>query len=134
MALPKVARELACRDELLECGLGARNESFAGFGQADTARGADEQRRADPRLKGADRLADRRRGYPELSRRLAETAVLGNAEERLHAVERALPDCEVLLHGPTTLSRVVAHGKRSYIWLQIGERADAESQPSRHRG
>src|SRR6204780_193264 len=113
--LAKVAGELACGDELLECGLGARNESFAGFGQADTARGADEERCSYPRLEGADRLADRRRGYPELRGRLAETAVLGDAEERLHAVERALPDCEVLLHGPTTLSWIVAHGKRSYI-------------------
>jgi hypothetical protein len=25
--------------------------------------------------------------------------VLGNAQERLYAVERALPNCEVLLHG-----------------------------------
>jgi hypothetical protein len=39
--------------------------------------------------------------------------VLGNAQERLNAVERALPDCEVLLHNPSTLSRIVDRGKRS---------------------
>jgi hypothetical protein len=43
--------------------------------------------------------------------------VLRNAQERLHAVERAFPDCEVLLHDPSTLSRIVACEKRSYIWL-----------------
>jgi hypothetical protein len=39
--------------------------------------------------------------------------VLGNAEECLHAVERTLPDCEVLLHGPSTLSRIVTQRKRA---------------------
>jgi hypothetical protein len=39
--------------------------------------------------------------------------VLGNAQERLYAVERALPDCEVPLHTPSTLSRIVDCGKRS---------------------
>jgi hypothetical protein len=29
--------------------------------------------------------------------------VLGNAQERLHAVEGALPDCEVLLHSLSIL-------------------------------
>ena len=37
-----------------------------------------------------------------------ETPVLGDAEEGLDTIERALPDCEVLLHGPSTLSRIVA--------------------------
>src|ERR1700738_2965905 len=37
------------------------------------------------------------------------------AEERLDAVERALPDCEVLLHGPSTLSRIVARGEQAHI-------------------
>jgi hypothetical protein len=73
------------------------------------------ERCADARLKCAYRLADRRRGHPELSGRSTKIAVLGNVEERLHAVERALPDCEVLLHTPSILSRIVARGKRLYI-------------------
>ena len=39
-------------------------------------------------------------------------ALPGNAQERLYAVERALPDCEVLLHSSSTLSRIVTRGKR----------------------
>ena len=113
--LPKVTRDLACGDKLLERGLCTRPKSFAGLSEADTARGANEKCRADARLEGADRLADRRRRNPEFRRRFAKAAVLGNAEERLDAVERALPDCEVLLHGPSTLSRIVDRGKRSYI-------------------
>jgi hypothetical protein len=35
--------------------------------------------------------------------------VMGNAQERLYAVERALPAREVLLHSPSRLSRIVAH-------------------------
>ena len=49
-ALPQITRGLAGGDELLEGGLRARNESFAGFGQTDTARCADKQRCADSRL------------------------------------------------------------------------------------
>ena len=46
--------------------------------------------------------------------RFTEIAMLGNAQERLHAVERA-PDCEVLLHTLPTLPRIVARRKRSYV-------------------
>src|SRR5262249_15634081 len=74
-----------------EGGLCARKKSFTGFGQADTARRADEERCTDARLKRTYRLADRRRRHPEPSGRAAETAVLGDAQERLHAVERTLP-------------------------------------------
>ena len=42
-------------------------------------------------------------------------ALPGNAQERLYAVERALPDCEVPLHTLPTLSRIVARSKRSYL-------------------
>jgi hypothetical protein len=59
--------------------------------------------------------------------------VLGNAQERLHAVERALPDCEVLLHAPSTLSRIVVRRKRSYIWPANRRSADAETQKPRQR-
>src|SRR6202011_1012164 len=90
-------------------------EPLASFGKADTARCAYEESRADARLKCAYRLANRRWCHPELRGRSAKTAVLGNAQERLHAVERALPDCEVLLHSPSTLSRIVARGKPSYL-------------------
>src|SRR5262249_49877917 len=98
--------------ELLKGGL-CSQKSCTSFGQPDTARCAHEECCADARLKGAHRLTDGRRGHPKLSSRSAETAVLSNAQERLDAVERALPDCEVLLHSPSTLSRLVAHEKRS---------------------
>ena len=113
--LPKVTRNLACGDKLLESGLCTRVKSLAGFAQADTARRADEKCCADARLKCAYRLADRRWCYPELRSRSSKTAVLSNAQERLYAVERALPDCEVLLHTLPTLSRIVVRRKRSYI-------------------
>src|SRR5690349_18791640 len=108
-------RDRARGDELLEGGLCAFEEAFAGLGQADTARCANEQRRADARLKCAYRLAHGRWGHAEFCSCFAKTAVLRNAQEHLHAVERTLPDCEVLLHGPSTLSRIVARGKRAYI-------------------
>jgi hypothetical protein len=44
---------------------------------------------------------------PQLRGRSAKAAVLGNAQERLDAVGRTLPNCEVLLHNPSTLSRIV---------------------------
>src|SRR4029077_15080767 len=115
--LPKVTRNLACGDELLEGGLCARKESFAGFGQPDAASRANKERRADARLERTYGLADRRWGNPEFRGCSSKTAVLGNAQKRLHAVERALPDCEVLLHSPSMLSRIVARGKQSYIRL-----------------
>jgi hypothetical protein len=40
---------------------------------------------------------------PQFGSASAKTAVLRNVQERLHAVERALSDCEVLLHTPSTL-------------------------------
>jgi hypothetical protein len=50
---------------------------------------------------------------PSSAARSAKTAVLGDTQERLDAVERALPRCEVLLHGLSMLSRRVANRKRS---------------------
>jgi hypothetical protein len=50
-----------------------------------------------------------------------EVAVLGNTQECFHALQRALPDCEVTLHSSSTLSRIVARGKRSYISLAKSE-------------
>src|SRR4029077_521131 len=87
----------------------------AGFGQPDTARGADEERRAEPRLECAHRLADRRWSHPEFRGCSAKAAVLSSAQERLYTVERALPDCEVLLHTLPTLSRIVGRRKRPYV-------------------
>src|SRR5258705_13902499 len=101
-------RDRARGDELLEGGLCAFEEAFAGLGQADTARCAYEERNADARLKCAYRLAHGRWSHAEFRSRFAKTAVPGNAQERLHGVERTLPDCEVLLHSPSTLSRMVA--------------------------
>jgi hypothetical protein len=109
--LPDLTRDLACSDEFLEGGLCTRQEAFAGLGQADAARRAYEERGADARLECAYRLTDRRWSHPEIRGRPAKIAVLGNAQERLHAIERALPDCEVLLHSPSTLSRIVHRGK-----------------------
>ena len=131
---PEFTRDPACGDELLEGGLCARKESLPGFGHADTARGADEQHCADARLECAYHLANSRWRHPELRGCSAETAVPGNAQERLHAVERTLPDCEVLLHSPPTLSRIVAQGKRLTSDLQIRSTADVESQHSRYPG
>src|SRR5262249_53756893 len=108
---PPAADRFHARPRLPQRALCARKKSFTGFGQADTARRADEERCTDARLKRTYRLADRRRRHPEPSGRAAETAVLGDAQERLHAVERTLPDCEVLLHSSSTLSRIVARGK-----------------------
>jgi hypothetical protein len=56
-------------NELLEGGLCARKEWFAGFGEADTARCAYEQRCADARLKRAHGLANRRWRDPEFGSR-----------------------------------------------------------------
>jgi len=113
--LAQVPRGLAGGDELLKGGPGAFEEASTGFGEADAAGRPDEQRRADPRLERADRLAHRRRRDAELGGRAAKAAVLGDAEERLDAVERALPDCEALLHGASRLSRIVVREKRAYI-------------------
>src|SRR5262249_21674244 len=85
------------------------------FSQADTTRCAYEERRADTRLKGAYCLADRRWSPPEFRGCPAKTAVLSNTEEGLHAVERTLPDCEVLLHGSSTLSPIGDRGKQPHI-------------------
>ncbi len=92
----------------------ARNRSPASV-RPDAAGRADEEHGADARLKCAYRLTDRRWRYPEFSGRSAETTVPGDTQERLHAVERTVSDCEVLLHSPSTLSRIVARGKRPYI-------------------
>jgi hypothetical protein len=111
----------------------SNQESLAGLGQADAARRAQEERRADASLECAYRLADRRWRHPQLRGCSAKAAVLGNAQERLHAVERALPDCEVLLHALSTLSRIVVRRKRSYIWPANRRSADAETQKPRQR-
>src|SRR5258708_4954767 len=113
--LSEFARGPACGNKLLEGGPCARKEAFAGFGKTDAARRADERHCADAPLECAYRLTNSRWRHPELRGCSAETAVLGNAQERLHAVERTLPDCEVLLHTLSILSRIVARGKRPYI-------------------
>src|SRR5262249_25343860 len=113
--LSQITRDLAGGDELLEGRLCAGQGSLTGFSQADTTRCAYEERRAETRLKGAYRLADRRWSHPEFRGCLAKTAVLRNAEEGLHAVERTLPDCEVLLHGSSTLSPIGDRGKQPHI-------------------
>jgi hypothetical protein len=114
-SLAEVARDLAGGDQLLEGGLGAREESLAGLGQPDAAGRADEQRRADARLKRPHRLADRRGRHPEFGGGPAKAAMLRDAQERLDAVQGAVPNCEVFLHNQPTLSPIVARGKSPYI-------------------
>ncbi len=79
---------LACGDELLEGGRWRAKKSFAGLGQADAARRAYEECRADAGLECAYGLAHRRRRHPEFRGGPPKTAMLGNARERLDAVER----------------------------------------------
>ena len=93
------------------------SESARRIRLVDAACRADEKRRADARLKSAYRLAHRRRRNPELRCRSAKAALLGDAQERFHTVERAMPDCEALLHGLSTLSPIVPRGKPPYIGL-----------------
>jgi len=50
---------------------------------------------------------------------------MGNAQERLDAIERPLPHCEVLLHSAFTLSLIVAHGKLSHICGEVFEAASS---------
>src|SRR6266567_3348136 len=99
-------RERARGDELFEGGLCAFEETLTGLGQADTARRAYEERCADARLECTYRLADGRWSNAKFRGRFAKTAVPGNAQECLYAVERAFSDCEVPLHNPSTLSRI----------------------------
>ena len=127
---PQVPGGLAGGDEFVKGGRSAFEEALAGLGQADAAGGANEQRRPEPRFQRPHRLTDGRRRDAELPRRAAKTAAPGDAQERLHAVERALPDCEVLLHTSSTLSPIVAGGKRSYIWL--ANRASPLANPEIH--
>src|SRR6185312_14559524 len=103
----------------------ARQELLAGLGQSDTACRAHEERHAHARLEYAHRLAHRRWRHPEFCRRFAKTAVPGNAQERLDAVERTLSNCEVLLHASSTLSRIVVRRKRLYIFFAAFEAASA---------
>ncbi len=97
-------RGLTRGDEFLECGLCTREKPFACFGQSDAAGRAGEERCAEAPLERAHGLAGRRGSDAELTGCFAKTAVPGNAQEGLDAVERALSDCEVLLHGACTLS------------------------------
>jgi len=102
------ARLFAGRGQFLVGRPDARQETLAGLGQADAARGAREQRSAQARLQRAHRLAHRRGADPERGRRLAEAALPGHGQEDLDAVQRALPHREVPLHASSRLSPLVA--------------------------
>lgn len=65
----EIAYDLTCGDELLESRFYVRKEPFAGFGEANTARGAYEECGADARLERAYRLAHRRRRDTKLRSR-----------------------------------------------------------------
>jgi len=84
--LSEFARGLASGDQFLEGGLRARNESFAGFGQTDTARCADEERCADSRFQRAYRLADRRWSYSEFRGRFTFAQLSANLARSLMEV------------------------------------------------
>ena len=109
--LSELTRDLACCDQLLEGGLCAREESFARFRKTDATRRARKERRADAGLERAHGLANRRWRHAEFCGRSAKAPMVGNTQKRLDTVERAVPHCEVLLHSPSTLSRIVAREK-----------------------
>ena len=71
-ALPKVARDCARGDKLLEGGLCPGKKSRARFREPHASRRTGEQRRADARLERAHGLADCRRRHAEISRRAGE--------------------------------------------------------------
>ena len=113
--LPQVACDFARGDQLLEGGLCPRQESRAGFGQPDTARGAGEDAAPMrfPACATAWLIAD---GVtPSCAAALRKLRSLSNAQERLDAVQRALPDCELRPHSLIILSRKVARRKRPYV-------------------
>ena len=91
--LPQVAGDFARGHELLEGGLCPQQESRSGFGQPDTARGAGEERCADARFQRAHAwlIAD---GVHRAAPPLCENCGADDAQERLDAVQRALPDCK----------------------------------------
>ncbi len=113
--LAELARRLARGDEFLEGGHCPRQEPLAGLGQADAACRADEERRADAALEGPNRLADGRGRHSEFDRRFAKIAMPGNAQKRLDTVERAVSDCEVLLHSLSILYRIAARRKQPHV-------------------
>jgi hypothetical protein len=98
--LPKITRAFTCGDKFLEGRLRAQEEALTGLCEADAAGCAAEERRADALFERADHLADRRWTYAKDRGCLAKIAMLRDTQERLHAIERALSDCEVVLHGP----------------------------------
>src|SRR5262249_57768404 len=104
-------------EQLGQGGSGTGMKAPSGFGQSNAPCRTNEQRHADARLQYANGLAHRRGRHAELVRGFAEASVPRDAEECLDPVERTLPDCEALLHTPTTLSPIVARDKRPYIRL-----------------
>src|SRR5438128_4018904 len=89
-------------------------KAFTCLGQSNAPRRTNEERDADARLQYANGLAHRGARHAELVRSFAEASVPRDAEECLDPIERTLPDCEALLHSPTTLSPIVGHDKQSY--------------------
>ena len=70
-----------------------------GDAQIELHNQAQEERRAHPLFQRPHRLANCRRRDAEVGRGAAEIAMPGHTEKGFHPVKRALPDCEVLLHG-----------------------------------
>ena len=65
-------------------------EPYAGLGQGDAARGADQQLRTDPLLQDPDRVAERGRGDFERRSGASEVQVLGQQEEGREVLQRGL--------------------------------------------
>jgi hypothetical protein len=86
------------RDEFLEGRAGTLQEPLTGLGQADAARRADEQRRAQASFQRAHRLAHGGRRHAEIGSGPAEVTVPGDSQEHLDAIQRTVPDCVVMLH------------------------------------
>ena len=63
----------------------------------------------------ANGLAYRRRRDAEIVGRLAEALALGDAQERLDALQRAALDCVVLLHGSFRIRWIIGRRQRAYI-------------------
>jgi len=88
------------------------------------------RRRAPPVRR--DRMTDRRRrAYSVKPESSAETAGLGDTQERLHAVERTVPECEVLLHGHI---KIIANSRRSKSRLTSGLQSGSTAACADNRG
>src|SRR6476646_241821 len=100
-------------------------KALPGLCQSNAARRSNKKRHANTRLQRANGLTHRRGGYAEIAGSFAETSMPRDAEKYLNAVQGALPHCEVLLHTPSTLSRIAARRKWSYFSIAMQQQRRA---------